>query len=163
MPNENKEIERKFLVNAPMWHKSLLKKQAHRISIKQGYLTSNAHPTVRVRIKGNKGFITIKGKSSGLVRSEFEYEIPQEDAQSMLDEFCPTHISKIRHTFEFKGYLWEIDEFCGDQSPLIVAEVELQDPTVHPPQPPFIMKEVSDDFRYANSYLSQNPYNTWST
>ena len=163
MPNEHKEIERKFLVNAQLWHQSDQKKQARRVSIKQGYLNRDVHSTVRVRIKDNKGFLTIKGKSSGLVRSEFEYEIPKDDAQRMLDEFCPTHISKYRYIFDFEGYCWEIDEFEGAQSPLILAEVELQSPVEKPSSPSFVTVEVSDDFRYANSYLSQHPYQTWST
>ncbi len=152
------EIERKFLVSGEDW-KSL----GTPILYKQGYLNKSPERTVRVRIAGETAFLTIKGKGKGISRPEFEYQIPVEEADQLLNELC-LHplIEKFRWKIPFKGFLWEVDEFLGDNKGLILAEVELEDADVDPPLPNWIGKEVSHDPRYFNSNLSDHPYQEWS-
>ena len=149
------EIERKFLLANDTWRAQV--QQSTRIA--QGYLATD--PTVRVRIKGETGFLTIKGKSlDGISRSEFEYPIPVADALELL-KLCPKVLDKTRHLVEFAGFTWEIDEFHGENAGLIVAELEL--PAVETPysRPDWLGEEVTGDVRYYNSRLSQNPYCRW--
>lgn len=149
------EIERKFLLASDGWRDQI--GQSTRIA--QGYLATD--PTVRVRIKGETGFLTIKGKSlDGISRSEFEYPIPVADALELL-KLCPKVLDKTRHLVEFAGFTWEIDEFHGENAGLIVAELEL--PAVETPysRPDWLGEEVTGDVRYYNSRLSQNPYCRW--
>ena len=96
-----------------------------------------------------------------LIRSEFEYEIPLDEAEQMLTTMTDALIEKTRFVFSFEGYIWEIDEFEGNQAPLIIAEVELDSNKDSPALPPFITEEVSMDMRYTNSQLSKNPYSSW--
>ena len=118
------EIERKFLVIGDEWRNG-----AKSVAIRQGYLNSNKDRTVRVRILGNKGFLTVKGIGVGIVRPEFEYEIPFEDAQAMLDGLVEKpFLEKTRYIVLVDGIIWEIDEFEGDNLGLVVAEVELDSP-----------------------------------
>lgn len=149
------EIERKFLLANDTWHKLI--GQSTRIA--QGYLATD--PTVRVRVKGEAGFLTIKGKSTdGISRAEFEYPIPVADALELL-KLCPNMLDKTRHLVEHAGFVWEIDEFHGENAGLIVAEIEL--PTVDTAfeKPEWIGTEVTGDVRYYNSMLSQIPYLKW--
>ncbi len=151
------EIERKFLVSGDGW-----RGRAEGVFYRQGYLSAEPERTVRVRIAGDRAFLTIKGRGVGISRPEFEYEIPIEDARELLDELCHTPlIEKHRYTFEFGGLHWEIDEFHGLNEGLILAEVELESETQKIVKPPWIGKEVSRDPRYFNAALVSNPYSTW--
>ena len=161
LPNKNLEIEKKFLVDRNIWQQSILRKNASCHTIVQGYITTQPQGTVRIRTKDTQAFLTIKGKAIGITRAEFEYPIPYEDAQKMLSAFTKRHIVKKRYVFTYKGFTWELDEFEGEQSPLILAEVELTSEKENPICPDFITEDVSEDIRYTNSFLSQKPYPTW--
>src|ERR1700740_1697936 len=112
------EIERKFLVDHEKWKK--LKKPAG-VHYHQGYLFDDSNCTVRVRLAGKTGFITIKGEGSGISRKEFEYKIPAADASGLIKSFSKSAVKKIRYNIKFAGHLWEIDEFLGDNEGLIMA------------------------------------------
>ncbi|ERT04961.1 CYTH domain protein [Lyngbya aestuarii BL J] len=151
------EIERKFLVKDDRW-RSL----GVGILYCQGYISSEKGRTVRVRIIGNQGYLTIKGPVSSRVRSEFEYVIPVEDAKEMLETLCDRpFIEKKRHKISLGDLIWEVDEFFGDNQGLILAEVELKDPNQMIEIPDWIAEEVSHDARYFNSNLAKNPYSQW--
>ena len=153
------EIERKFLVNSNAFKTEAFTQ--NRIS--QGYLSSVPERTVRVRIKGNKGFLTIKGVSneSGLSRFEWEKEIPVDEASALLKLCEQGVIEKTRFEVKMGNHIIEIDEFYGDNEGLIMAEIELQSETETFEKPNWLGAEVTQDFRYYNSYLSQNPYKRW--
>lgn len=152
-----KEIERKFLVKNLSW-----KTQAEGILYRQGYLSSVKERTVRVRIINDKAYMTIKGANSGITRLEYEYEIPFADASIMLDQLVERPIiEKYRYQIQQGSLTWEIDEFLGDNTGLIVAEIELQDEHQTFDHPDWLGQEVSDDSRYYNSNLVLNPYKTW--
>ena len=129
----------------------------------QGYIASG-NATVRVRIVGDQGFLTIKGKTQGLTRSEFEYPIPAEDAHAMLETLCDRpFIQKTRYQVTHEGLIWEIDEFDGDNQGLILAEVELTDEQQAIALPDWIGDEVSHDYRYFNANLVKYPYSQWKS
>ena len=152
-----KEIERKYLINKALWQAP-----EKRLEIRQGYLSTVKERTVRVRRKGSKSFLTIKGANHGISRAEFEYEIPNEDALYMLENLCEKPlVEKIRYIVKFKGYVWEVDEFFGANAGLIMAECELQDANEMPEKPCWCGKEVSGDQRYYNSNLIVHPYSEW--
>jgi CYTH domain-containing protein len=144
------EIERKFLVNESLW--AQLNKPTPK-RIQQAYLSNDSNCTVRVRTKGTKGFLTIKGKSVGISRSEYEYEIPLEEAEKMIAEFCAKVLSKDRYEIQFGKHVWEVDVFHGKLAPLIVAEIELGSEDESFELPEWVGKEVSDDVEYFNSRL----------
>ena len=150
-----KEIERKFLVKEGAW------RQAKGTQYRQGYLNSTKERIVRVRTIDGRGYLTIKGLTVGASRMEFEYEIPLQDANELLNICEKPLIEKIRYTVEDGGMVWEIDEFAGDNQGLIVAEVELdsEDQPFH--KPDWIGKEVTGDPRYFNSNLIKIPYTKW--
>lgn len=149
------EIERKFLLASEAWRSQI----NHSTRIAQGYLATD--PTVRVRIKGESGFLTIKGKSlDGISRSEFEYPIPVTDALELL-KLCPKVLDKTRHLIDANPLTWEIDEFHGDNAGLIVAELELPSIETSFAKPDWLGAEVTGDVRYYNSMLSQTPYSRW--
>jgi CYTH domain-containing protein len=151
------EIERKFLIKGNSW-KNEIKEE---VSIKQGYLNSEADRTVRVRIYGEQGFLTVKGKSQHLTRKEFEYQIPLADAQDLL-ELCEKPIIEKKRFLIFSGNkTWEIDVFEGENSGLVVAEIELISEDEDFETPHWLGKEVSSDSRYYNSSLITNPYANW--
>ena len=150
------EIERKFLI-----HKDLWKPVGSGVEIRQGYLSVHPERVVRVRIAGEKAYITIKGKATGLVRPEFEYEIPKNEAEVLLKMCLDFPIEKIRFKEEIDGLIWEIDVFKGANSGLIMAEVELSSENQKVVLPDWIAEEVSNNFRYFNSWLSENPYTKW--
>jgi adenylate cyclase len=150
------EIERKFLLKNANW-RSLAGKSTR---IAQGYLNAEPERTVRVRVKGDSGFLTIKGKNDGISRLEFEYPIPVADALDLL-KLCPNVLDKTRHLVEIDGQTFEIDEFHGLNSGLIVAEIELESETASYPQPDWLGEEVSGDARYYNSALSEKPFSSW--
>jgi adenylate cyclase len=152
-----KEIERKFLVKGDAW-----KKAARVIAYRQGYLSLVKERVVRVRTIEKKGFLTVKGITKGVSRSEFEYEISVEDANIMLDEICEKPlIEKKRYKIAVGALVFEVDEFFGENEGLIVAEVELKDERQRVDLPDWIGAEVSGDPRYFNSNLIRHPYKKW--
>ena len=152
------EIERKFLIATEDW-----RGLAEGLDYRQGYLSTAKERTVRIRTIGAQGFLTIKGISIGATRTEFEYEIPVDDAHELLDELCLRPlIEKRRHRVPFGGLIWEIDEFFGENHGLIVAEVELTSEDQDVDLPPWIGEEVTGDPRFFNSSLVERPFSTWN-
>jgi adenylate cyclase len=151
------EIERKFLVTDDRW-KSL----ASGVLLRQGYLSSNAERIVRVRIEGDGAMLTIKGRSVGATRGEWEYPIPLSDAEQFLDSLCERPIiEKKRYRIAFEGMTWEVDEFMGDNAGLVVAEIELESEDQAFAKPDWVGAEVTHDARYFNSSLLKHPYSMW--
>jgi adenylate cyclase len=152
-----KEIERKFLVQGDTW-KSLAKGTRYR----QGYLNSVKERTVRVRTVGDKGFLTVKGITTGASRAEYEYPIPVSDAEAMLTDLCEKPlIEKNRYKIKDRNLTWEVDEFFGENQGLIVAEVELESESQSVEKPAWIGEEVTGDPRYFNANLIKHPYTKW--
>jgi adenylate cyclase len=153
------EIERKFLVRNDSFKKEAFAKN----HIAQGYLSSVPERTVRVRIKGEKGFLTIKGASndSGLSRFEWEKEIPVSEAKSLLLLCEKGVIDKTRFEIKKGNHVFEVDEFYNDNEGLIVAEIELDSENDTFEKPDWLGKEVTGDIRYYNAYLSKNPFKNW--
>lgn len=151
------EIERKFLVKDQSW-KAQVRTQAQ---LKQGYLSMDTERTVRIRCTNEKAFITVKGQSEGISRQEFEYKIPISDAIQMLGLCKLPPVEKTRHTLKIGHKTWEIDVFEGVNEGLVIAEVELTSESEKFPVPSWAGKEVSDDPKYFNVQLVQNPYSTW--
>ena len=150
------EIERKFLVDA---EKISAVKFPDGETIVQGYLSTEPNKTVRVRLKNNRGCLTIKSATVGISRQEFEYEIPAADAEELL-KLCGTNVlKKIRRKIFHGGHLWEVDFFGGRHAGLILAEVELNSPDEIVDLPPWVAREVSDDPRYFNSQLVKSNAN----
>jgi len=148
------EIERKFLTDT-----NKLPPLQNGYTIKQGYIQTVDYTTVRVRIRNTEAFLTIKGKNVGASRLEFEYPIPLQDANEMLDNLCQTSvIEKTRYLVEHEGYVWEVDVFEGSNQGLVVAEVELDSEEEAFSLPSWVAQEVTDDVRYFNSNLVENPY-----
>lgn len=143
------EIEHKYLVKDDSYREAALASYI----IKQAYLCREPERTVRVRIKGNKGFLTVKGKNSGDTRLEFEYEIPFADALSMIGLCSGRVIEKIRYIVDFQGFRWEVDEFKGELDGLTLAEIELESSNHNYPLPPFVGKDVTGNPEYYNSNL----------
>jgi adenylate cyclase len=153
-----REIERKFLVQDQQWRQLVL----HRSFLRQGYLSVDPQRTVRVRLDGEKAFLTIKGVTSGASRAEYEYPLPAAEARELLDELCLRPlIEKTRFRLHHGGLLWEIDEFHGDNQGLVVAEVELQREDQPLVLPEWVGEEVTGDRRYHNSNLLAHPYRNW--
>lgn len=153
------EIERKFLVASNAFKSDALRKN----HIAQGYLSAHPERAVRVRIKGEKGYLTIKGKSNetGLSRFEWENEISVEEAKQLLLLCEKGVIEKIRYEIQVDEHLFEVDEFLGENEGLVIAEVELQSESEIFEKPSWLGVEVTQDHRYYNSYLSQNPFTNW--
>ena len=153
------EIERKFLVD------HLPDVLPDPIEICQGYLSDQADRVVRVRSStgpsGGQGFLTIKGRTRGRVRQEFEYSIPLDDAHKLFDLCMPPLVEKDRFLIEYQGHCWELDRFKGVNQGLMVAEIELTHPDQPVPLPPWVGAEVTDDPRYFNANLISNPFTTW--
>lgn len=150
------EIERKFLVTSDQWRQG-----ARGTAFVQGYLSTVPERTVRVRRMGDAGTLTIKGKATGLARSEFEYPLPLADTLALLELCERPLISKIRHRVMHEGTLWEVDVFEGENAGLIVAEVELADPGERVSLPAWVGDEVTHDPRYLNANLGKRPFATW--
>jgi adenylate cyclase len=151
------EIERKFLVSGDAWRET-----AKGTRYRQGFLSTEPERTVRVRVAGPRGSITVKGKNVGPRRAEFEYEIPMDDAERMLDTLCKRPvIEKMRYTLVVGSHTWEIDVFEGDNVGLVVAEIELGSADEAFEKPEWVGDEVTGDPRYFNSNLVANPYRTW--
>ena len=153
------EIERKYLVDIDKWNKT---EKGAKHFYRQGYILTDPEKTIRVRVTDESGFITIKGKSTGVSRLEYEYSIPKQDAIELLDQFCSSDVSKFRYEHPFAGKLWEVDEFLGDNEGLIVAEIELTNEDEAFETPAWIDKEVTGIEKYYNSSLSKFPFKRWS-
>jgi len=151
------EIERKFLLSGESW-------RTHAVGCRyrQGYICTGAGRTVRVRTVEQKGYLTIKGPSTGPAKLEFEYEIPVEEADELLADLCETPlIDKMRYTVDYRGFTWEIDEFYGDNQGLLIAEIELDNLDQDVDLPDWVGEEVTGDHRYFNASLVKNPYAKW--
>lgn len=153
------EIERKFLVT----NSDFIALATAKNRIVQGYLNSDPERTVRIRIKGNKGYLTIKGKGneSGTSRLEWETEIPLIDAEQLLSLCEKGVIDKIRYEIPVENHIYEVDVFSGENNGLIIAEIELQDETETFSKPNWLGEEVTGDKKYYNAYLSNHPYQSW--
>lgn len=149
------EIERKFLVTGSSW------KTGTPIRICQGFLNRDPDRTVRVRIANEVAFLTIKGRTKGAVREEYEYAVPVEHAERMLLLCEGPLIEKRRWLIPMDGFTWEVDEFLGENAGLIVAEIELEDQAATFPMPAWLGDEVTHDPRYFNSSLSKHPFSEW--
>ncbi len=151
------EIERKFLVRGEAW-----RALDPGVSYRQGYLSTEAARSVRVRIAGARGFLTLKGASTGASRAEYEYEIPVADAQEIFDTLClRPRIEKVRRRIDYRGRVWEVDEFFGDNRGLVIAEVELTEVDQEVALPDWVGEEVTGDPRYYNANLVRHPYSAW--
>jgi adenylate cyclase len=154
-----REVERKYLVKGDLWRE----RAGPGVPIRQGYLCIEPDRSVRLRIAGDKAFLTIKGKSQGPARDEFEYPVPLEDAEQMLSRLAVKPlIEKTRHVIQDGKYKWEIDEFGGENQGLVVAEVETVDDNKDIPKPDWLGDEVTDDPRYFNVSLVQRPFSKWA-
>lgn len=155
------EIERKFLVCNDSWKNNIQK----RMLFRQGYMRNENHATIRIRIADDKAFLTLKAPrdESGLERLEFEYSIPVDDANKILDSICEKPIiEKYRNYVPAgNGLVWEIDEFLGDNAGLTVAELELPEKDTPFTRPDWLGEEVTGDPRYFNAMLTKKPYNKW--
>ena len=146
-----KEIERKFLVTDT----SYIGRAESAVRIRQTYLSTNPDATVRLRIAGDKAWITVKGRNAGAVRDEWEYPIPVSDAEEMAERLAGGFaIDKTRYVVDHEGWKWEIDCFHGHHEGLTVAEIEMPSADSNPPLPDFIGREVTGDSRYYNSTLA---------
>ena len=150
------EIERKFLVVGDGW-----RGLAEGTVIRQGYLSTVAQRTVRVRLAGDQAYLTVKGPSVGATRAEFEYEIPVADAEQLLAMCEGPLIEKIRYRIPADEVVWEVDEFQGDNAGLLVAECELKTADQEFARPEWLGNEVTDDARYYNANLSKQPFKNW--
>lgn len=152
------EIERKFLVSPSFLTEcDPLKKDR----IVQCYMSTDPSKTIRLRTKGSQGFITIKSRSTGIVRFEYEYEIPKDEAEEMMSLFGGKTIEKTRYDIIYGGKKWEVDVFEGDNSGLVVAEIELESEDESFELPPWVLREVSADKRFANTSLTTLPFGMW--
>ena len=149
------EIERKFLVQGNDW------RVAPAVFYSQGYLSRDKARTVRVRIAGDEAFLTIKGQSVGASRAEFEYPIPVTDARALLAMCEQPLIEKYRRKIAYEGFIWEVDEFLGENLGLVVAEIELPAEDTVFAHPAWLGQEVTDDVRYFNSNLARHPFSRW--
>jgi adenylate cyclase len=151
------EIERKFLLAGDGW-----RALGTPVLLRQGYLSSDPARVVRVRVEGERAFMTIKGKNVGATRGEWEYPIPLADANELLEGLCAQPIiEKYRRRIDFAGNTWEVDEFLGANQGLVVAEIELDSETQQFDKPDWIGEDVTDDARYYNSALVRHPYSNW--
>ncbi|TVQ28817.1 MAG: CYTH domain-containing protein [Wenzhouxiangella sp.] len=152
------EIERKFLVKGDEY-----REQAQGRRYRQAYLSTDKERVVRVRVVDQEAWLTIKGRTRGVSRAEFEYPIPVEDAIDMLENLCQQPvIDKTRYRLPLGDHVWEIDEFHGVNDGLVVAEIELEDEDQPFEKPDWLGDEVSGDPRYFNANLIAHPYRDWS-
>lgn len=153
------EIERKFLVTNDSWKK----KVARAVSIRQGYLANTERGSIRVRIAGDYACLNIKSMTLGITRTEYEYPIPMDDAENLMLNFCTKPlIEKVRYYIEETNHTWEIDVFGGENTGLVIAEIELTDPGESFTKPGWAGAEVSDEPRYYNIHLVEHPYRKWA-
>lgn len=149
------EIERKFRIQCQKVPRG------EGIPIKQGYLPSAGVCEVRVRVAGDKAFLTLKSKNEGTTRREFEYPLPVSDAKQILSAFCATFVEKIRYKVEHGGHTWDVDIFQGDNEGLALAEIELQCETETFQKPGWVDEEVTGDIRFYNAHLAAHPFKQW--
>lgn len=148
------EIERKFLVTSEDWRSAIVSSN----HLQQGYLSSSAKATVRIRLfDGAKAVLTLKGAPSGLVRAEYEYDVPVDEGRELLEMSRPHVVEKRRHRVPHAGLIWEVDVFEGIHAGLVIAEVELERPDQPVVLPSWVGAEVTEDDRYANASLSRSP------
>ena len=153
------EIERKFLVISNAWENFI----SNSLNLRQAYLSNNERSSVRIRLSNNKANINIKSMELGLSRLEYEFSIPYDEAEEILDSLCnKPQIEKIRHHIVYAGKLWEVDVFSADNAGLVVAEVELDNIDEEVQIPSWAGKEVTQLARYYNSNLIKYPYSEWS-
>jgi adenylate cyclase len=153
----NTETERKFLVSGTAWREGVRGRR-----FRQGYLSVERERTVRVRAVDEQAWLTIKGVTTGFSRTEFEYPIPRDDAQRLLDELClQPIIDKTRYDIRHGRHLWEVDEFHGANEGLVIAEIELGSDDEPFERPAWIAEEVSHDPRYFNANLVRHPFKDW--
>jgi CYTH domain-containing protein len=145
------EIERRFLVSSDAWRAGV--DRSTRIT--QGYLAITEYSVIRVRVRDDKAYVTIKSRDAGVAREEFEYSIPMDDARSLLDLCGHRVLEKIRHEITHGGYCWEVDEYVAPFEDLVIAEVELQSEADDPPRPAWIGEEITHDGSFSNSALAQ--------
>lgn len=151
------EIERKFLLTGNAW-----RALGEPVLLRQGYLSSNPDRTVRVRVEGGHGALTIKGRSVGATRAEWEYPMPLADANELLERLCEQPIiEKYRRRIAIGAHTWEVDEFLGANAGLVVAEIELASEDQPFDKPDWVGQEVTDDRRYFNSSLIRHPFSQW--
>ncbi|MFY7810116.1 MAG: CYTH domain-containing protein [Flavobacterium sp.] len=153
-----KEIERKFLV----LNNDFIQESFDKYIIKQGFISNDPERVVRIRIARNKGFLTIKGKNIGIERLEWEKEITIDEANVLLTLCKKPILEKTRFLVNFQSYIYEIDVFEGENLGLMVAELELENVNQFFEKPNWLGKEISDDHRYYNSNLVENPYKNWN-
>lgn len=153
-----KEIERKFLVRGDAWRSAVTSSA----DFSQGYLLNTVGKSIRVRLAGETAWLTIKATAEGIARHEFEYPIPPADARELLALCEGPLIEKTRYFVPMEGFVWEIDEFAGENAGLVVAEIELPDEATDFPRPEWLGKEVTHDPRYLNASLVKNPYSRWA-
>ncbi|MDO5687474.1 MAG: CYTH domain-containing protein [Neisseria sp.] len=151
------EIERRFLLKNDSWRSQITRS----IIMQQGYLSVEKERTIRLRIIDDQAWLTIKGFISDVSRHEFEYPIALSDALTMMREMCPFVLQKTRHLVYVDDLLFEIDEYEGENAPLIVAELELPDENTPYSVPDWLGVEITADGRYSNAYLSKHPFATW--
>lgn len=153
------EIEHKFLLANDEWRKEITRSVAY----KQGYLSSVATSSIRIRVSDQHAWLNIKSATLGTQRQEYEYPIPLPDANEIIEQLCRKPlIEKTRHFILHDGNTWEIDEFTGDNQGLIVAEIELKEIGQPFTKPPWLGTEVTHDLRYYNNNLASHPYSEWS-
>jgi CYTH domain-containing protein len=152
------EIERKYLVHPEKWRQT---EKPAGVLYRQGYILTDPSKTIRVRITPAGGFLTIKGLSVGARRPEYEYPIPGNEAEELLDHFAEAELSKIRYRVHHAGKLWEVDEFLGDNAGLTIAEIELTSEDEPFELPDWAAEEVTGQQRYYNSMLTLAPFNSW--
>jgi adenylate cyclase len=158
----NIEIEKKFLVKRSLWTTPGTGRR-----LRQGYLPTGGGVSVRVRLYPDGAALTIKGPTVGVQRSEFEYEIPSDDARLLLTTLCGGRVvDKVRHEVHHAGFVWEVDEFLGENTGLLVAEVEVDSvdrlAEAETLRPPWVGDDVTDDPRFRNSHLSRHPFASWT-
>lgn len=152
------EIERKFRVRDDGWRSEA----RDATTLRQGFLVTEAERTVRVRVTDTAAMLTIKGRSEGARRAEYEYALPREEAEEILDTLCLRPlIEKTRYRVDHGGYTWEVDEFFGDNAGLVVAELEVDDEQDEFARPSWLGEEVTTDPRYYNARLIHEPYCEW--
>lgn len=152
------EIERKFLIKHALWEEV---EKGEGAFYRQGYLMQDSKKAIRVRITPQKAFITIKGLLEGMSRLEYEYEIPQVEAEEILNHFAISELTKTRYCITVQQHVWEVDVFHGANEGLIVAEIELNSEEEDFEKPDWIGMEVSEDERYYNVYLATKPFKSW--
>ena len=155
---KNMEIERKFLVHKDRW---LTVSPPGGIRYVQGYLSIDEDKVIRVRVAGEQGFLTIKGKSETFSHPEYEYTIPVDDARELIRLFINNQVEKVRFHIQCGNHVWEVDEFLRENEGLLMAEIELDNPEEYFEKPVWLGEEVTDDMRYNNAYLSIHPYSHW--